>query len=162
MKICILTHTFPRFDSDIAAPFMDGVAKSLCQKNNKVFVLTPYSPLFKNTKKNPYRLITYKYIFPNYLHFLGYSKTLTNDKKIPFINLLISPLLYFFGFIALFRLIKKEKIDLISAHWILPNGFIASLALQVSLRMDFKLLSEIKLRSNQKLTIPRKLKPLEL
>lgn len=128
MKICLLTHTFPRFDGDIAAPFMDGVAKSLCQNNNEVFVLTPYSPVFKNTKKKPYKVITYKYIFPNNLHLLGYSKTLSDDKKIPFLNLLISPLLYLFCLIALLRLIKKEKIEVISAHWILPNGFIASLA----------------------------------
>lgn len=128
MKICLLTHTFPRFNGDSAAPFMDGVAESLCQKNNEVFVLTPYSPLFKNIERKPYKIITYKYILPKCLHLLGYSKTLTNDKKIPLVNLLISPLLYLFGFIALLRLIKKEKIDLISAHWILPNGFIASVA----------------------------------
>lgn len=127
MKICLFTHTFPRFDGDSAAPFMDGVATSLCQEGNEIFVLTPYSPFFKISSK-PYRLITYKYIFPSNLHLLGYSNTLSDDKKIPFINLLISPLLYIFGFFALMKLIKKEKIDLISAHWILPNGFIAAAA----------------------------------
>lgn len=127
MRICLFTHTFPRFEGDSAAPFMDGVARSLCQDGNKLFVLTPYSPLIKKTTQ-PYHLITYKYIFPDSLHLLGYAKTLSDDKKIPFVNLLISPFLYFFGFIALMRLIKREKIDFISAHWILPNGFIAGLA----------------------------------
>ena len=31
MKICILTHTFPRFEKDVAAPFMDGVASGMVE-----------------------------------------------------------------------------------------------------------------------------------
>ena len=34
--------------------------------------------------------------------------------------------MFIFGTIALYKLVKKEKIDIVNAHWILPNGFIAS------------------------------------
>ena len=127
MRICILTHTFPRFPSDVAAPFMYGVAKSLVDSGNEVFVLIPFSPKFSWAKKTlPFKLVTYKYIYPDSLHKLGYSETLTNDMGLPFSMWLLSPFMYFSAMFALFNLVTKEKIDLINAHWILPNGFIAS------------------------------------
>lgn len=129
MKICLLTHTFPRFPKDVAAPFMDGVARSLVNAGNEVFVLTPFNQKFAWKKSSlPYKLITYKYIFPDSLHKLGYSETLNNDMSLKFVMLALSPFLYFFGLISLIKLTKKEKIQIVSAHWILPNGFIASIA----------------------------------
>lgn len=128
MRICLLTHTFPRFNGDsISSIFMAEVAQSLIDAGNDVWVLAPFSPRFKKTKTD-YKVVTYKYIFPKSLHILGYSETLTNDMGLPFAMWLLSPLMYFFGFVALVKIIWKEKIDLISAHWILPNGFIAAVA----------------------------------
>lgn len=129
MRICILTHTFPRFSGDTVAPFMHGVAESIQKAGNKVFVLTPFTPGFKRKKTDQkYKIITYKYVFPDSLHRLGYSQTLINDVELKTIMWVLSPLMYFFGTIALIRLIKKEKIDIVNAHWILPNGFIAGVA----------------------------------
>lgn len=126
MRICIFTHTFPRFDGDVAAPFMDGVARGIKSAGNEVWVLTPFSKLFKNSKKD-YKVVTYKYVFPDFLHKLGYSETLSDDKKLKILSLFLSPLMLLFGTIALYRLVKKERIDLVNAHWILPNGFMASI-----------------------------------
>lgn len=128
MRICILTHTFPRFETDVAAPFMDGVAEGIAEAGNEVFVLTPFSPGFRSIPNRKYRVLTYKYIFPNSLHKLGYSQTLSNDKKLKISVYFFSPLMFFFGTVALIRLVLKEKIEIINAHWILPNGFLASLA----------------------------------
>lgn len=125
MNICLLTHTFPRFPGDTAAPFMEGVANSLVNKKNKVFVLTPYSPKFKKIK-SLYKLVTYKYIFPDFLHKIGYSETLTDDRSLKTLMVFLSPFLIIFGIIKLYKLVKKEKIDIIHVHWILPNGFIAA------------------------------------
>lgn len=128
MKICILTHTFPRFDEDIAAPFMDGVASGMVKNDNNVFVLAPFSPRFaRGAKKKKYKLLTYKYAPFNSWHKLGYSETLTDDKSLKLSGYLLSPLMFICGIISLYRLVKKEKIDIINAHWILPNGFIASI-----------------------------------
>ena len=126
MKICILTHTFPRFEKDVAAPFMDGVATGMVENKNEVIVLTPFSSKFsKFLKSKKYKLVLYKYAPFKSWHKLGYSETLTDDKTLKFTNLLLSPFMFTFGILALYKLVKKEKIDIINAHWILPNGFIA-------------------------------------
>lgn len=125
-KICVLTHTFPRFKNDTTAAFMHPLVLGLKKAGNKVIVLTPYHPQIK-PKDFPYKIITYKYIWPDCLHLLGYSRSLKAGFKLTPIVYLLSPFLYFFGTLALLRLCRKEKIDVICSHWILPNGFIAFL-----------------------------------
>lgn len=124
MKICVLTHTFPKSESDVTAPFMHTLALGLKKKGNKVYILTPYT---KELKRNtfPYKVITYRYIFPKSLHLLGYSRTLKEGSVLRLSAYFLSPLLVFFGIIALIKLCRREKIDIISSHWILPNGIIA-------------------------------------
>ncbi len=126
MRICILTHTFPRFPGDkISSIFMAELAQSMVDAGNDVWVLTPYTPLFKKTKTD-YKIVTYKYIFPDSLHKLGYSETLANDMQLPIVMWILSPFMYLFGFIALLKLVKDKQIEVVNAHWVLPNGFIAS------------------------------------
>lgn len=136
MKICIFTHTFPRFSGDTVAPFMGVLTDALAKLGHEVFVLTPFDEKIKAEEKGNYKLVTYKYIFPNRLHLLGYSKTLKGDRSMSVFGYILSPLLYFFGFLALFKLVRKEKIEVISSHWIIPNGFIASLVSKI-IRVPF-------------------------
>lgn len=127
MKICLVTHTIPRYYGDPAAPFIDALASALADAGHKVTVLAPFSQKVDRNFKRNYKFITYKYIFPASLHKLGYSETLKGDRSMSFLAYLLSPFLYLFGFIALLRLVKKENIDVISAHWAVPNGFITAL-----------------------------------
>lgn len=125
MKICILTHTFPRFKGDTSAPFMGELARGFQDLGHQVVVLTPFDRQIK--KDYPFKVTTFKYIFPDSLHQLGYSRTLAGDRKLKFDAFLLAPFFFFFAFLALLKLVKEEKIDIISAHWIIPNGFLAGL-----------------------------------
>ena len=127
MKICIFTHTFPRFPGDTATPFMGNLARALGNTGHEVFILTPYDPLMQVRQKEPFKIINYKYIFPDSLHILGYSRTFSEGKGLSLITYFLSPFLYFFGFIALYRLVKAEKINIINAHWLIPSGFISGI-----------------------------------
>lgn len=125
MRICIFTHTFPRFKGDTAAPFMETFAQGFLKLGHEVIVLTPYDPLIKYDRDCS--LVTYKYIFPRNLHRLGYSRTLRGDKKLKLETYLLSPFMFLFGFIALLRLVRDRRIDVVSTHWIVPNGFLTAL-----------------------------------
>lgn len=126
MKICIVTHTFPKHLNDTTAAFMHPLVLGIASMGNEVVVLTPYHRELR-TSDFPYKIVTYKYIWPDFLHVLGYSQTLKEGTIFRFYTYLLAPLLYFFGFFALLRILVKEKFDIISTHWILPNGFIAYL-----------------------------------
>lgn len=125
MKICIISHTFPRFPGDPASPFMENLAKAIAELGNKVYVLVPFDPEIKIQEHKPYKLITYRYIFSDRLHVLGYSRTFRKNKTLSMATYALAPFMFFFGIVALLRLVIKEKIDVINSHWLIPNGFIA-------------------------------------
>lgn len=127
MKICIFSHTFPRFPGDNIAPFIGNLARSIANMDHEVYVLIPYDPKIKNNSLEKYKIITYKYIFPENLHVLGYSRTFKESKNLTLITYFLAPFLYIFGFIALVKLIRKTKVDIISVHWLIPGGFISRL-----------------------------------
>lgn len=124
MKICVLTHTFPRNKEDVAAAFMKEFCDGLVQNGNKVSVVTPYDPEF-NRKGDPFKIHLYKYIYPDSLHTLGYSRTMEADVKLKKNAYILLPFMLGFGFVKTLQVIRKEKPDIISVHWILPNGVVA-------------------------------------
>lgn len=124
MKICVLTHTFPRSKSDIAAAFMKEFSDGLVQAGNKVVVVTPFDPKFRRSG-DPFKIVTYRYIWPDSLHLLGYSQTMEKDVVLRKRAFVLLPFMLFFGTLALLKVVKKEKIEMINVHWILPNGLMA-------------------------------------
>jgi len=127
MKICTLTHTYPRFPDDINAPFVEKLMEHIAHKGNEVSVITAYDPEW-NRKDGDHTvdLRTYRYIWPDRLHILGYSRTIEGNIRFRKRVLLLSPLLFFSAYRAFLKLVKKKKPDILHAHWILPNGFIAA------------------------------------
>ena len=128
MKICALTHTYPRFPHDINAPFVEQLMERIAAKGNEVAVLTAFDPAWnRGPGDHTVDLRTYRYIRPDRLHILGYSRTIEGNVRFRKRVLALSPLLFLFGFRAFLRLVREKRPDVIHAHWILPNGFIAAL-----------------------------------
>ena len=105
MKICILTHTFPRNKRDVAAAFMKGFSDGLVQAGNQVTVVTPYDQKF-DRKGDPFKIVTYKYIWPERLHLMGYSRAMQADVSLKKSSYLFLPFLLFFGTLALLKVVK--------------------------------------------------------
>ena len=128
MKVCILTHGYPRFPDDTTAPFIESIAETLQQQEDiDVTVLTPDTPQFARTEEDStVNLHTYRYFFPRQLQHLGYSNTLVNDCALKKYVYLLAPFLFISGIFHLFWLSRKHRFDVIHAHWLLPNGFISA------------------------------------
>ena len=126
MRICTLTHTYPRFPDDINAPFVEKLMEHIARKGNEVSVLTAYDPEW-NRKPGDHTvdLRTYRYIWPDRLHILGYSRTIEGNIRFRRRVMLLSPFLFMHAYSAFFRLVNEKKPDVLHAHWLLPNGFIA-------------------------------------
>lgn len=128
MKVCILTHGYPRFPNDTTAPFIESITETLQQqKDVDVTVLTPDTPQFERPETDSaVNLHTYRYFFPRQLQRLGYSNTLVNDCALKKYVYLLAPFLFISGICHLFWLSRKYRFDVIHAHWLLPNGFISA------------------------------------
>lgn len=133
MKICVLTHIYPKFKGDLCAPFMEDICENLQALGHEVTVLMPYTPEL-NRKQNDHtvNLKTYKYIFPDSLHLLGYGRTLKVDIAFKKQVILLSPFLFLFSFLSLWKLVRKDRPDILHAHWVLPNGFIGALVARIT------------------------------
>lgn len=127
MRICTLTHTYPRFPDDINAPFVEKLMEHIARKGNEVSVLTAYDPEWnRQPGDHSVDLRTYRYIWPESLHILGYSRTIEGNIRFRKRVLLLSPFLFIHAYNAFFKLVKEKNPDILHAHWLLPNGFIAS------------------------------------
>jgi glycosyltransferase involved in cell wall biosynthesis len=112
---------------------MGDICENLQALGHKVTVLTPYTPEF-DWKQEDYtvNLRTYKYIFPNRLHLLGYGLTLKVDIAFRKQVIFLSPFLFLFCFLSLWRLVRRDRPDILHAHWVLPNGFIGALVARIT------------------------------
>jgi glycosyltransferase involved in cell wall biosynthesis len=125
--ILVLTSTFPRWKGDTTPPFVFELEKRLTDKF-KIYILAPHFE-GAQTYENMDGLIVrrFRYFYPTRFQKLCYEggilSKINNDKKLIF---LIFPLL-FFEFISAYLIIKKQKVKLIHAHWIIPQGLIAYL-----------------------------------
>jgi glycosyltransferase involved in cell wall biosynthesis len=128
LKICTLTHTYPRFPNDINAPFVEQLMEHIARLGNEVSVLTAYDPEWnRQPEDHTVDLRTYRYIWPESLHILGYSRTIEGNVRFRKRVMALSPFLFFFAWRAFLKLVREKKPDVLHAHWILPNGFIAGL-----------------------------------
>lgn len=127
MKISTLTHTYPRFRDDINAPFVESLMEHISAKGHDVSVLTAYDPEWKRDPgDHTVDLKTYRYIWPEKLHILGYSRTIEGNVRFRKRIYLLSPFMIFASFINFLFSVIKKKPDILHAHWIVPNGFIAA------------------------------------
>lgn len=128
LKIATLTHTYPRFTHDINAPFVEQLMERIAAMGNDVSVLTAFDPAWdRRPGDHTVDLRTYKYIWPDSLHILGYSRTIEGNVRFRKRVLALSPLLFLGAFRAFRKLVRETRPEVLHAHWILPNGFIAGL-----------------------------------
>jgi glycosyltransferase involved in cell wall biosynthesis len=125
VRIAVLAHSFPRFPGDTHGPFVKRLSESLAARGHRVWALVPFDPELGDDPATPLAIRSFRYVRPDRWHRLGYSRTLKRDVGLRIAAYLQSPLYFAFGTRALGRLVRREGIELIHAHWILPNGWIA-------------------------------------
>jgi len=128
LRIAVLAHSFPRFAGDTHGPFVKRLSEELAGLGHEVWALVPFDPELRDDPSSPLRVRSFRYIVPDRTHQLGYSRTLRRDIGMRLSAYLQSPLYFLFGERALARLVRRERIDFVHAHWILPNGFLAARA----------------------------------
>ena len=128
MRVAVLAHSFPRFPGDTHGPFVQRLSEELAGIGHEVHVLVPFDPELRPDPASLLAVHSFRYVRPDRWHRLGYSRTLKRDVGLRLAAWIQSPLYLAFGVRALRRLIAERDIELVHAHWILPNGFVAARA----------------------------------
>jgi glycosyltransferase involved in cell wall biosynthesis len=129
MHVGVLTHNYPRFPGDFSGTFVEALCREFGRADHRVTVWAPYDPAYRRplTEGNV-RLSLYRYAWPARLHRLGYMRTMQSDLALRLEAYLLSPALFAAGIATVTRQAAIHRPDVLHAHWLLPNGFIAAVA----------------------------------
>ena len=125
-KLLVFTSTFPTFLCWDATPwFVYDLTKRLSKLWLNIVVLTPRLPWTKKYEKIEWiKIYRFPYFFMSKLEKLNDWAILPNIKKNKLLLFQV-PFLLLAWLINLIKIVKKEKIEIIHAHWIIPQGFLS-------------------------------------
>lgn len=126
MNILFLTSTLPRFSNDSQAPFVleQAFAWKKARPQDQIYILAPHDKLAeKKEQLNGINIYRFCYWWPISWQKIAYPAILPNVLRNPFL-LIQLPAFLIAELLVTLKLIKRHKIDLLFAHWVMPQGLI--------------------------------------
>jgi glycosyltransferase involved in cell wall biosynthesis len=130
-KLLVTTSTFPRWENDTDPPFVYELSRRLANSFDITVLAPNYPGALTRVEMSGIQVHRFRYFFKKLELLAGSEGILPTLRKNIFFNLLV-PFFLLGEFWALVKLTKKIKPDIIHAHWILPQGFIAALAKKIT------------------------------
>lgn len=128
MKIGMLTSSYPKYPGEVTAPFIEEIAAGLAARGHEVHVVLPWHPdLRRPAVDRGVRLHPYRYAPWRALNIWGYAESMAADVEVRARAYLAAPLALPAGMLALLRLTRSVRCELLHAHWAVPNGPLAAL-----------------------------------
>jgi glycosyltransferase involved in cell wall biosynthesis len=128
MKICMVTSSYPKYEGDVTAPFVESIATSVAALGNEVHVLAPYHPDLRHAPlEKGVQLHFFKYSPFKQFNIWGYAESLEADVRVKGAIYPLTPVVFVSSLWALWRLTGRIKFDVMHAHWVIPNGPVATI-----------------------------------
>jgi glycosyltransferase involved in cell wall biosynthesis len=129
LKIGVLTHNYPRYRGDFSGRFVEALSEELAGQGHDVTILAPWDPAYARMPgDHRVRFALYRYAPVAAWHRLGYMRTMRADIAMRPLTYLLAPAMFLAGARAVMAWVAREKPDVLHAHWVLPNGWLAALA----------------------------------
>jgi glycosyltransferase involved in cell wall biosynthesis len=138
MNILMLTSSYPKYDGETTAPFIEEIAAGLVRRGHGVTVVAPFHPQLRRAPvERGVRLHFYRYAPHPALNIYGYAESLRGDVGLRGAAIVAAPLAVGASLSALLGLAQggrgrrpseQQPVDCIHAHWVLPNGLPALVA----------------------------------
>jgi len=127
-RVCFLTSNFPRWPGDSTTPFVLHLAQDMAREGWSVDVLAPHAPeAAREETLGAIRVYRFRYFWPERKQTLCYQGGALINLRRSLLARLQVPALVLAEAVAMWRLARRRKYDLLHAHWILPQGFVAVL-----------------------------------
>jgi glycosyltransferase involved in cell wall biosynthesis len=128
MKVLVLTTTFPRWKDDSTPGFVYELSKRLKNRGLEIFILAPYHEGSKFYEEvEDLKIHRFPYFYPNKFQKLAYEGGILPNLKRSWLARMQVPLLILAELYWAQKLVKKEKIDLIHSHWLIPSGLVGGI-----------------------------------
>lgn len=132
MKVLVLTTTFPRWRNDPTPAFVYDLSKRLKNEGLEIVVLAPHYEGAKFYEKiDGLKVYRFPYFYPTKYQKLCYEGGILPNLKRSWLARIQVPFLFLAELVFAFRIIRKEKINTIHSHWIVPSGLIGGIISKV-------------------------------
>ncbi|WP_419169045.1 glycosyltransferase [Halobacteriovorax sp.] len=127
-KVLVLTSTFPRWKDDNVSHFVYDISTGLSREGWDVVVLAPHDKGAK-TRENMgcIDVVRFRYLWPESLETIFYRGGAMVSLRKSRIQWFKLPIALVSQFLYTCHIISKERPDIIHAHWLVPQGVIATL-----------------------------------
>lgn len=126
-RLLVLASTFPRWVGDPEPGFVHALARRLASRFD-VTVLCPHAPgAATRDTMDGVHVVRYRYAPAAFESLVNDGGIVANLRRSPAKCLLV-PGFVLAQCVAAWRLVRSGKVDVIHAHWILPQGLVAMLA----------------------------------
>src|SRR5436190_13216081 len=134
LKICMVTSSYPKYEGDVTAPFIESIASSVAALGNEVHMLAPFHPDVRREEvEKGVHLHFFKYSPFKNLNIWGYAESLEADVRVKGAIYPLTPVVFASSLWALWRLTGRIKFDVMHAHWVVPNGPVAAIVARLRL-----------------------------
>ncbi|NPV13801.1 glycosyltransferase family 4 protein [candidate division WOR-3 bacterium] len=128
MKVLYITTAYPRSESDVITPWLVETVQRLQNNGVQVTVFTSSYKGLGNQTIFGTRVIRFRYFFARWEN-LTHDETAIDRVRKGFLNKILALSYLVCGTIAIWRLCRNEKFDIIHIHWPLPHflfGYVAA------------------------------------
>ena len=127
MKIAVITSSYPRYKGDGVGSFIHSLARTLTQLEHKVTVLAPHDPTAVREWQSEVDVRRIRFIWPDSWSVLGHARSLSGDVSLKWHAYPLVALFSFFAVLGLWRMVRRQKPDVIHAQWLIPGGLIGAI-----------------------------------
>jgi glycosyltransferase involved in cell wall biosynthesis len=132
VRVLTVTSSYPKFPSDTTAPFIESIVGELARRGHLLTVVLPARDDLAPASIEGVRFRPYRYAPSSSLQVFGYAESLRADVAVRAKTYGMLPLAVASGVRALTAEIGSDGYDVVHAHWVVPSGAMASLALSSS------------------------------
>lgn len=131
--LLVLTSTYPRWRGDHEPGFVHELSKRLVGRF-RVVVMGPHAPgALRHERMDGVEVVRYRYAPERLETLVNGGGIITNLRHAKW-KLLLVPAFVLMQAWAVWRLLRRRNVDVIHAHWLLPQGLIAALLQAVQRR----------------------------
>ena len=131
-KIMVITSAFPRYQGDLAGNFVYELANKVRECGVDVYVLAPHDLNLKlEENMSGLKVYRFPYFYPHRFQKLAYGNGIPYNLKNSHLAKIQVPLFFLSELFYATKLVKKEKIDIIHSHWLVPQGLVGAICRKI-------------------------------
>lgn len=125
MKILMVTSSYPLFEGDGTAPFIEEIARHVARRGHEVDVVLPAHPKLKRAPEPGLGFFPFAYAPSPSFNVWGYAQSMNADRGFKWKTLVVAPMAALATHLAVRRRLAATSYDIVHAHWVVPGAVLS-------------------------------------